>query len=131
MSVSPAQNFSKPPLVPDAPTLVSTPEFSSLKSSPAASANGCTVLEPSIEMSPERSPPPELSSSSPHAAIPRPSAPVVARARSHLLPEFTNSPFRRLSLYRFGAGHLAQGGPSLTQARSERAGACYEPVADL
>jgi hypothetical protein len=40
MSVSPAQNFSKPPLVPEAPTVMLTSGFSSLKSSVAASAKG-------------------------------------------------------------------------------------------
>ncbi len=40
MSVSPAQNFSKPPPVPAAPTVMSTSGFSSLNSSAAASANG-------------------------------------------------------------------------------------------
>ena len=62
MSVSPAQNFSKPPLVPAAPTVMSTSGFCSLKSSAAASLKGCTVLEPSILMLPESplgvSPPP-------------------------------------------------------------------------
>ena len=54
MSVSPAQNFSKPPLVPAAPTVMFTSGLSWLNSSAAASANGCTVLEPSIEIEPER-----------------------------------------------------------------------------
>ena len=40
MSVSPAQNFSKPPPVPDWPTEIFTSGFSSLKSSAAAWANG-------------------------------------------------------------------------------------------
>ena len=40
MSVSPAQNFSKPPPVPDSPTVILTSGFSSLKSSAAAWANG-------------------------------------------------------------------------------------------
>ena len=53
MSVSPAQNFSKPPPVPLAPTEMSTSGFSSLKSSAAASANGATVLEPSMAIVPD------------------------------------------------------------------------------
>ena len=40
MSVSPAQNFSKPPPVPDWPTEIFTSGLSSLKSSAAAWANG-------------------------------------------------------------------------------------------
>ncbi len=50
MSVSPAQNFSKPPPVPDSPTVIFTSGFSPWKSSAAAWANGPTVLEPSIVM---------------------------------------------------------------------------------
>src|SRR5215210_2800345 len=87
MSVSPAQNFSKPPPVPDAPTVILTPGCSSLNSSPAASANGKTVLEPSILMLPESSlpvppaEPLELLSSSPQAATPSASAAVRHAAR--------------------------------------------------
>jgi hypothetical protein len=55
MSVSLAQNFSKPPPVPDSPTVILTFGFSSLNSSPAASANGKTVDEPSIRIVPDRS----------------------------------------------------------------------------
>ena len=40
MSVSPAQNFSKPPPVPDWPTEIFTSGLSSLNSSAAAWANG-------------------------------------------------------------------------------------------
>ena len=82
MSVSPAQNFSKPPPVPEMPTVTCTSGFSSLNSSAAASANGPTVDEPSIAICPLTSPPPDdgllgggaalaaPSSSSPHAATP-------------------------------------------------------------
>ena len=56
MSVSPAQNFSKPPPVPDWPTVIFTSGFSSLKSSAAAWANGKTVEEPSMAMLPFRLP---------------------------------------------------------------------------
>ena len=55
MSVSPAQNFSKPPPVPEPATLTSVSGLSSANSSAAASANGWTVLEPSIAMLPEMS----------------------------------------------------------------------------
>ena len=55
MSVSPLQNSSKPPPVPDVPTVMFTPEFSPLKASAAAEVRGPTVEEPSIVMSPERS----------------------------------------------------------------------------
>jgi hypothetical protein len=88
MSISPAQNFSKPPLVPEAPTVTLTSGFSSLKSSVPASANGWTVLEPSMEIDPERSPPPEPLlplSSSPHAATPSARRPLRPAAKTHLL----------------------------------------------
>src|SRR4051794_6323258 len=84
MSVSPAQNFSKPPPVPEVPTVTWTSGFSSLNSSAAACVNGATVDEPSIAILPERScplealaapePPELLLSSSPHAATPSASA---------------------------------------------------------
>ena len=48
MSVSPSQNFSKPPPVPEVPTVTWTPGCSSWKSSAAAVVSGATVLEPSI-----------------------------------------------------------------------------------
>jgi len=53
MSVSPAQNFSKPPPVPDSPTVIFTSGCSSLNSSAAACVNGNTVDEPSILISPD------------------------------------------------------------------------------
>ncbi len=40
MSVSPAQNFSKPPPVPDWPTEICTPLFCDMNCSAAACANG-------------------------------------------------------------------------------------------
>ena len=75
MSVSPAQNFSKPPPVPAVPTVTLTPGFSAWNSSAIASVSGATVLEPSMRIVPERSPPPPLppvvlSSLLPHAATP-------------------------------------------------------------
>ena len=90
MSVSPAQNFSKPPLVPAAPTVMLTSGFSSLKSSAAAWANGSTVLDPSIEIVPERSPPVSpppsvVESSSPQAATPRARTALEPTASSHFL----------------------------------------------
>ena len=75
MSVSPAQNFSKPPPVPDWPTVTLTSGCSSLKSSPAASANGKTVEEPSIRIVPASS------WSAPEPQRPLPLAFVVAAAR--------------------------------------------------
>src|SRR5687768_13807858 len=56
MSVSPAQNFSKPPPVPETPTVILTSGFSSRNSSAAASVSGPTVLDPSIAIVPERFP---------------------------------------------------------------------------
>src|SRR5829696_5589543 len=96
MSVSPAQNFSKPPPVPEVPTVIFTSGYSSLNSSAAASANGATVDEPSIAIWPLMSPPPSVeasvvepplpaaspSSSSPHAATPSASTPASASAMS-------------------------------------------------
>ena len=54
--VSPAQNFSKPPPVPDSPTVIWTPAFSPWKASAAAWVSGPTVLDPSMAIVPERSP---------------------------------------------------------------------------
>jgi hypothetical protein len=81
MSVSPAQNFSKPPPVPEEPTVIFTFGLSSLNSSAAACAYGRTVLEPSREILPLRSPPPPPPplSSLPHAATPMASTPAAAR----------------------------------------------------
>jgi hypothetical protein len=67
-SVSAAQNFSKPPPVPDTPTVILTSGFSSRKSSAAVSDRGPTVLEPSMLIVPERLPPPPLPPSSPPQA---------------------------------------------------------------
>ena len=54
MSVSSAQNFVNPPPVPDSLTLMSTPGWSLLNSSAAASEIGRTVLDPSITIEPVR-----------------------------------------------------------------------------
>ena len=53
MSVSPAQNFVKPPPVPDSLTLMSTPGLAALNSSATASEIGKTVLEPSMTIVPD------------------------------------------------------------------------------
>ena len=55
MSVSPAQKRSKPPPVPEIPTVRTTPEFSAPNSSAAAVVSGPTVLEPSASTEPESS----------------------------------------------------------------------------
>src|SRR6186997_3109050 len=47
MSVSPAQNFLKPPPVPEMPIVAFTPGFTFWNSSATASVIGYTVLEPS------------------------------------------------------------------------------------
>ena len=84
MSVSPAQNFSKPPPVPEVPTVIFTFGFSPWKASWAAWANGATVLDPSILIVPDRSPLllafelPPLSSSPPQAEIPSARTPHAA-----------------------------------------------------
>ena len=114
MSVSPAQNFSKPPPVPDWPTVIFTSGFSSLNSSAAAWANGKTVEEPSIAIVPRQSPSAEdrcrrrwrSSSSSPHAATPK-----AERAASTAISESMSS--------------------HGDEACSARPPACYEPVAAL
>src|SRR6266540_1678841 len=56
MSVSPPQNFSKPPPVPEVPTVTWTPEFCCWNMSAADSLSGATVLEPSMLMAPIRRP---------------------------------------------------------------------------
>ena len=71
MSVSPAQNFSKPPPVPEVPTVTRTPEFSSWNSSAAASVSGATVLEPSMLIVPDSWDPP---SADPPSSLPPPHA---------------------------------------------------------
>src|SRR5690349_15509562 len=102
MSVSPTQNFSKPPPVPDWPTVMSTPGFCSWKDSATASVRGPTVLDPSIRISPERPesplppplvlPVPELASS-PQAATPRTRRADEARvAASLFVGDDTESP---------------------------------------
>ena len=53
MSVSPAQNFSKPPPVPEVPTVTLTSGFSAWNSSAIRSVSGATVLEPSMRIVPE------------------------------------------------------------------------------
>jgi hypothetical protein len=79
-SVSPAQNFSNPPPVPEVPTVTLTPGFSPWNVSAAASVSGPTVLEPSVRIEPERLPPPPPPPLplSPHAA--RSSAPAAMAA---------------------------------------------------
>ena len=77
MSISPAQNFSKPPPVPDSPTEMFTSGFLAWNCSAAACANGNTVEEPSILIAPDSfaSPDePEVSLpllSPPHAPTPK------------------------------------------------------------
>src|SRR5215207_8316917 len=90
--VSPAQNFSKPPPVPEVPTVTLTSGFSALNSSAIASVSGPTVLEPSTLIEPERPPglsppPPPSSSSSPHAATPSARTPEAAMTSHHLLDD--------------------------------------------
>src|SRR5215213_10572712 len=90
ISVSPAQNFSKPPPVPEVPTVTLASGFSALNSSAIASVSGPTVLDPSTRMSPERLPeevpsPSPLSSLLPQAATPIARTPEAARTSHHLL----------------------------------------------
>ena len=61
-SVSSRQNRSKPPPVPETPTVTWTPGSWPWNFSAAAVVYGPTVLEPSASIRPERSPPPPLDS---------------------------------------------------------------------
>ncbi len=54
MSASPAQNFRKPPVVPEIATLTLTPRWSAWNSSATASVIGYTVLDPSTTTDPSR-----------------------------------------------------------------------------
>ena len=73
MSVSPLQNFSKPPPVPETPTVTRTSGATERNSSATASVTGKTVLEPSIATLPDSFSPPAAvvvgPSSSPQATI--------------------------------------------------------------
>src|SRR4029450_14033389 len=97
MSVSPAQNFSKPPPVPEVPTVTLTSGFSALDSSAIAAVSGPTVLEPSTRIEPDRFPllPPSSSSSPPHAAAVSASTAEAAKTSHHFL--FIESLLFRLS----------------------------------
>ena len=84
MTVSPAQNFSKPPPVPDFADEISTSGFSPLNCSATAVVSGPTVLEPSMRSEPDRPVgtsrrPSVVLSSSPQAATPSASSAAVAR----------------------------------------------------
>ena len=81
MSVSPAQNFSNPPPVPEVPTVIFTFGFWPWNASWAACANGATVLDPSILIVPES---PVLALALPLSSSP-PQA-VAPSARRHRRP---------------------------------------------
>ena len=93
MSVSPAQNRSKPPPVPDSPTLTRMLGFSSFSSSAAALLMGKTVEEPSTATEPDAPspvaalvwPPPQALSASPSAAMPG----TIARRMEVLITSFS------------------------------------------
>jgi hypothetical protein len=68
MSVLPWQKASKPPPVPEVPTVTLMPVFSSASSSAAASLSGKTVDEPSTATLPEAPEPSEPLLWPPHAA---------------------------------------------------------------
>ena len=96
MSVSPAQNFSKPPPVPEVPTVTFTPGCSSLKNSAAAVVSGATVLEPSTFTEPEISfepPLPSLAAASellsPPHALSRSAPTAKGTARREIRMSFT------------------------------------------
>src|SRR4029078_6751451 len=107
MSVSPAQNFSKPPPVPEGAPVLFAFVFSPWKASWAACANGATVLDPSILIVPERSPPVlafalplMLSSSPPHAVAPSARAPHAAIERMIFFMSRTLAPLGTESVIR-------------------------------
>src|SRR5687768_6808466 len=85
MSVSPPQNFLKPPPVPEIPTVTLLPGFAFWNSSATASVIGNTVLEPStlISASPDFFPHP---SASENAAIPTKRVDFVMVVRSLSAP---------------------------------------------
>ncbi len=126
MSVSPAQNFSKPPPVPEVPTVTLTPEFSAWNSSAIASVSGATVLDPSMRIEPERSPPPPLAESSsllPHAATPTTRTAAEAMTASHL-ELVTLSPSRLFT-------QIAGPGAESRDTRSGPPRACYLAVSRM
>ena len=92
MSVSPAQNFSNPPPVPDVPTVTLTPGFSAWKSSAATVVSGATVLDPSMTTSPESSSLEPESASSFSGSLP----PQAASARARVATPAAATDRRRL-----------------------------------
>ena len=107
MSVSPAQNFSKPPPVPDVPTVIFTSGYSSLNSSAAASANGATVDEPSIAIEPLTSPPSPLADVSPACRRWRAPPPPRHRRRPCSTPACSRerTPPQFVPLHRYASSH--------------------------
>ena len=94
MSVSPLQNFSKPPPVPETPTVTRTSGATERNSSATASVTGKTVLEPSIATLPDSdSPLPVVSppSSPPHAPISSVAARASMTSGSSLLHRIANT----------------------------------------
>src|SRR5215207_7161962 len=119
MSVSPAQNFSKPPPVPEVPTVTLTSGFSALNCSAIASDSGPTVLEPSTRISPDRLPPlpPSSSSSPPQAATPKARIADAASANHSFLGILESPSFWSWS--------------SARDSHREPSGSCYRRVVGL
>ena len=88
-SVSPRQNRSKPPPVPETPTVTWTPGSWPWNFSAAAVVYGPTVLEPSASIRPERSPPPPLDSVVVPDASSSPPRPPPQPARRAIRPSST------------------------------------------
>src|ERR687890_396358 len=82
--VSPWQKASKPSLVPEPPTLMRASGFSWRNNSAAACVIGCTVLDPSMRISPETGSPPLCC---PLAPLPQPAR---TRASTTTRPATTN-----------------------------------------
>ena len=118
MSVSPLQNFSKPPPVPEVPTVTLTPGLLA-KSSAATEESGATVEEPSTRTSPVRSalaPEPESLLLPPQAVSRRMGAVSAAAAQMRVLPMvvlfFVRGCARCVLTRRTVGTHFdAQGGP--------------------
>jgi hypothetical protein len=82
MSVSPAQNFLKPPPVPEMPTVTCTFGATLRNSSATASVIGKTVLDPSTAMRPERS----AANVSPARPVSRSAAAILRKPIENLHP---------------------------------------------
>ena len=110
-SVSPLQNFLKPPPVPEMPTVTWTPGLAAPKASAAAVVSGPTVEEPSAEMVPDRF---ESAAAAVEAGAAAVSVPLAAGAAAAVV----------VSSSRLQPPHAASTRPSGSRRRSPRSCAC-------